>query len=472
MRPTILCAFACALLAAALPVCADPAAAQEKVPAAGLLPATEDFRLPNGMRVILLADHEAPLVSVDARVVGGSVEDEPGKAGATDLLATLLAKGAGDRGSAEFHEAVDFVGGSFGTGAGRRWISVAAEFLKKDADLELELVSDALRRPLLPASEFEKERALAIDGIRQSKQDPRDIIRLYHAHTFFGAHPFAKPSGGDETSLAALTLDDVKAVAARTLGPSRTWLAVAGDFEPSAMRRKIEARFGDWSAQVADPAPVPKLERPAGKVLLVDAPQSLQTYFRFGQLGFDWSDPDYPARDVADTILGGLFTSRLNKALRIDSGLTYGASSRFDDWTQGTFFVASYAEVAKGEEAMQMAFDVTSKFLAGGITQAEFDASRAYIKGQFAPGTIETAAQAASQILDLEIAGLPRDVVGKLLARIDALTLADVNRVIRERYPSKDWVWTVVGPADKLRESMAKRGPVTECKLADPGFGP
>jgi len=458
---------------------APPPAAQSSPPARpsaasrGLLPKSEDFRLANGVRVFLVADHRAPIVDVQVRVAGGSVEDPVGKEGAADLAATLLAKGAGDRDAAAFHEAVDFVGGTFGSDCARRWISVSAEFLKGDVDLELELVADALMRPKLDAAEFDKERKFAIDGIREAKQDPRDIIRLYQAHWFFDGHPYARAVGGDENSLAALTIDDVKSAAARTLAPSRTWMAVAGDFEPSEMRKKIEARFGAWSSTVAEPSPVAPVAAPHARgVLLVDFPSSLQTYFRFGQLGFDWKDPDYAARYVANTILGGRFTSRLNKTLRTDSGLTYGAGSSFDDATQGVFGVASYTEVAKSAQAIDMAVDVTSKFLAEGMTAAEFESARAYIKGQYAPDNVETAAQQASMILALDFDGVPRDVVDKLFVRLDALTLDDVNRVVKQRFPSKDWAWTMIGPAAQLREYAKKFGAVTECKLTDAGYGP
>jgi len=453
-----------------------PAAPDRAPPSAaprGLLPASEDFRLANGVRVFLVPDHRAPLVNVEVRVAGGSCEDEPGREGAGDLLATLLAKGAGGRDAEAFHEAVDFVGGTFESGGARRYLTVDAEFLKADTDLEMELVADALQRPKLDAEEFKKERDFAVDGIRQAKQDPRDIIRLYHAHWFFGSHPYARAVSGDETSLAALTLDDVKAAAARTLAPSRTWIAVAGDFEPAEMRKRIGARFGSWQANAAAPPAVPPVAAPKDRgVLLVDFPSSKQTYFRFGQRGFDWKDPDFAARFVANTILGGRFTSRLNKSLRTDAGLTYGASSLFDDSTQGTFSVGSYTEVPKSRELIDMAVEVTSKFMAEGLTAEEFESARTYLKGQYAPENVETAAQQASMILSLEFDAVPRDVVDKLFSHLDALTLADVNRVVKERFPSKDWAWTVLGPAATLRDYVKKFGNVTECKLEDPGFGP
>jgi predicted Zn-dependent peptidase len=438
------------------------------------LPASTDFRLANGMRVFLVPHAKTPLVSFQVRVGGGSVEDPAGKEGAADVLAALLSKGAGDRDAKAFEDAVEFVGGSFGSDAARRWISVSAEFLSRDADLGIELLGDALMRPKLDAKEFEKARGLAIDGIASARQEPNSIIGRYYGAWLFAGHPFARPTGGDEKSLAAVTLDDVKSAAARTLGPGRVWLAVAGDFDAAEMRKKLEARFGGWSAKTADPTPVPKFggAKEIG-ALLVDMPGSLQTYFRFGNLGIDWSHPDYPARTVANTMLGSRFTSRLNKALRTDSGLTYGASSRFDDASQGAFVVSSFTATDVTRKTIDMAVDVYSKFVKDGMTQDELDSSRRYIEGQFATSTIETADQSASMILELEFDGLPRDLVDKYFERIDALKLDDVNRVIRERFPAPDaMTWVVIGQADKLRDYVKEFGKVTECKLADPGFGP
>jgi predicted Zn-dependent peptidase len=441
--------------------------------ARSLLPRSEDFRLANGLRVFLVENHETPLVSLEVRVAGGSVEDPAGRQGAASLLSRLLGKGAAGRDAAAFHEAVDFVGGAFGVSCAQRWIRVDAEFLSKDQDLALELTCDVLMRPRLDASEFAKERGVALDALAQAREQPNAVLPLYHAQWTFAGNPYARPVSGDEASLAALTLDDVKAAAARTLGPSRTWLAVAGDFDPAAMRRKVEARFGAWDAKVADPAPVPRWE-PAKEpgVLLVDFPSSLQAYFRFGGPGIDWRHPDYAARTLANSVLGVQFTSRLNRALRTDSGLTYGAGSAFDDDAWGAFHVATYTRVATTREAIEMALGVVRKFVKDGISQAELDSARRYIQGQFAPATVETADQAASMILALEFDGLPRDLVDGYFARLDALKLEDVNRVIRAHFPSEPFAFTVIGPAEKVRDFVGTLGKITECKLADPGFGP
>jgi len=437
------------------------------------LPRSVDFALPNGVLVHLVPDARAPLVSVHARLAGGALEDPEGREGTAELLAALLAKGAGARDAKAFQEAVDFVAGTFDAGAETRWIAIHAEFLREDTDLLLELVADVLRRPRLDAAEFEKERGKALDGLTAAREDPESLLPLYWRAFLFRGHPYARVA--DEASLPRVTLDDVKALAARVLRPSRLRIAIAGDFDADTMRRKVEARLGDWAGAPGDAAPA-AAPRPApvgkGRVLLVDLPEALQTYFRFGDISVDWSSPDYPARQVANTILGGRFTSRLNSELRIRRGLTYGAASGFDDARGGAFAVRTYTQMMSSRLCMETALAVYREFVAKGMTPEELASARAYIQGQYAPGTIETASQAAAMILALEFDGIPRDLVDRYFERLDALTLEEVNGFIGRGFPASGLTWVVIGRAAGLREFVASLGEVSECRLSDPGFGP
>jgi predicted Zn-dependent peptidase len=449
-------------------------------PAASVrLPETIDFVLENGLRIHLLPNHEVPLVYFGARIDGGGLTDPAGKEGACALMARLLERGAGGRDANAFQEAVDFVGGTFSTTAGWRWVDVEAEFLSADAPLALELLADALRRPRLDADEFEKARGLASDAISAARDQPNELLPTYWNAWLFAGHPYARPPGGDETTLSRLTLDDIRQSAATALSPRRTRLVVAGAFDPQVIRGLIAERLGDWAA--ASPAPVSidagrdaglVSVAPGSRVLLVDKPDALQTYFRFGHMGSDWSHPDYAARYVANTILGGRFTSRLNTALRIDSGLSYGAGSGFDDALQGAFAVRTYTATATSREALELARDVYLRFVEDGLTQAELESAVTYIQGQYAPDQLETSAQAAGMLLDLSSDGLSRDVVDGFFGRLDALTLDEVNRVIREHFPSQSLLWVVIGQAEHLRPIVGQFGDVTEIQLTDPGFGP
>jgi DNA-directed RNA polymerase len=239
------------------------------------------------------------------------------------------------------------------------------------------------------------------------------------------------------------------------------------------LRAAIEKRFGEWKPG-ASPAGVPATSTPkAGRVLLVDKPDALQTYFRFGGSGIPWTHADYPARYLANTILGGRFTSRLNQVLRVENGLTYGAGSGFNDALDGLFHVSTYTETSKSRACMELALSTYLEFCTDGMTQTELDSARNYVKGQYAPGTVETAEQSAGMLVALATDGLSRDVVDGLFARFDALTLDQVNATIRSAFPKREALsWVVIGQAAALKDIVSTFGAVRNVPLAGPGFAP
>ncbi len=451
-----------------------PIAAPEPLAIEVRLPPRQLHTLKNGLRVLLVPRPGVPLVHFQARLLGGALEDPAGQEGATALLAALLLKGAGERDAAAFQEALERAGGTSAAGVSTRWARLELELPARDRALGLELLADALRRPRLDPAELTRERGLALDALAAARDEPNEVIATYWRSWLFRGHPFARPPGGSEGSLARVDAEAIRAAAARVLAPERTWLAVSGAFEPAAMLSALEAAFGDWKAaddpEAADPPKPTRAEE--ARVLLVDKPDALQTYFRFGELGFDWSDPDYPARALANTVFGGRFTSRFNTALRIEGGLSYGAYSGFDDTLAGAFAARSYTSTATSRQALELARDVYARFVREGIDRGELASAREYLKGQFAPGALETAPQAADLLLELQLAGLGPDLIDRFFQRLDALTLDQVNRVIKERFPREALCWVIIGRATELREVAAELGEVVEVELAEPGFGP
>lgn len=458
-----------ASLVAAVALAATPA-----VHAAGVrLPEVTPIQLDSGVRVLLLPDPEVPLITLHARILGGSAEDPVGREGTASLLARLLKRGTYSLDAEAFQEAVEFEGGTFETSASTRWIEIDADFPSKAADRALDLLTDVLLNPSLLRRELRRERGRAIDEVRASREQPSTVIRSYAQAWLLGDHPWARPSSGDETTLPRVRLGDVRNLARRQVVGSRTWLAIAGDFDPEAMKARVTETLGSWRDVGEAPASVqPPSRRDEARVLLVDKPGSLQTYFRFGDVGAHWSHPDYPIRMLANTILGGRFTSRLNTALRVKSGLTYGAWSFFVDALGGPFWVSTYTATKTSRQAIEMARDVVKTFLDEGITADELASARAYIQGQYAPDHVETSAQVADMLLDLAMDGLGNETIDTLFDRLDGLTVDEVNAALPQLFPADRHSWVLIGQADKLRELAAELGAVTETSLAQPSFTP
>jgi len=439
------------------------------------LPAFQRVTLANGAELVLMEKHDTPLVSLAAVVRGGALGDPAGKEGTASLFAELTQKGAGTRDSAQFAEAIESAGGALGAGVGNESLSISASFMAKDADLMIGLVADALMRPRLSQDEFSKARTLAIQSIAAAKDsDPRALIGEYGDAWLFHGHPYGRAVDGSESTLATVTLDDVKRYYADYVGGDRLILAVVGDFSAPDMQRKLETAFGGWrKAEATLPVVAAPAKLQGRRVLLVDKPGATQTYFWLGNVGASRTDPARTSQSVVNTVFGGRFTSMLNTELRIKSGLTYGASSGFDRSTQpGAFSIGSYTQTAKTTDAIDLALATLDRLHQDGLDAAALASSRSYMLGQFPP-SIETNGQLAGRLTDLVFYGLGPEDVDQYATRVRSVDAVIAKETTATAFPtSKDLAIVLIGDAGKIRDAVKKYGPVTEMKLADLQFYP
>jgi predicted Zn-dependent peptidase len=459
-----------AALAAALAL-ALPAAAAEGVK----LPDHRTVKLGNGATLLLMERHDVPMVSLDLIVRGGALGDAAGKEGSAALLAELVTKGAAGRDGTAFADAVDGVGGQLDAYAGREVFGISADFMARDLDLMIELVADALIRPRLAPEEFDKARQRAIEGLAAAKDgDPRGLVGSYGYAWLFGGHPYGRPRDGDERSLAALTLGDLAAYQRDQLGGDRLIVAVVGDFRSKVLEARLAKAFGGWRKAAAPLAAAPAPQRITGRrVLLVDKPGATQSYFWLGNVGVDRKDPELPAQDLVQTVFGGRFTSMLNTELRIKSGLSYGARASLDRYLRpGAASIMSYTKTESTVAALDLAIATLERLKAEGIAPEMLESAKAYVLGQFPPD-LETAPQLADKLTELALHGLAHDDVDGYGARVRGASAEQVARAVREAFPAPaDLAIVVIGDAAKVREQVAKYGPVTEMKVSDPGFAP
>ncbi len=436
------------------------------------LPPYDAVKLDNGMTLLLMAHHEVPIVSLNLIVKTGSVADPAGKAGVATLVGDLLRKGTLTRSSEQISTELDFIGARFNVNAGPDYTSVNAEFLRKDLRKGVELVADIVGNPTFPPEEVAKLIAQHRDGLRSAKDSANRVIGSYFNAYVFGAHAYGRPVAGDEASIQSISRDDIRTFHERHYSPENMILAAVGDFSIGEMQGLVEEYFGPWPrrshAAVSIDAPRPV---EASRILLVDKPDSTQTYFNIGTLGVNRTHPDRVPIGVVNTAFGGRFTSRLNTALRVDSGLTYGAGSRFSLLRHaGTFLISSYTRNDTTEAAIDLALRVLTDLHEEGIGREELESVKTYIKGQF-PTRIETSDRLASTIAQLEFYGLDAGDIDNYYAKIDAVSVADARRVVGEYFPLDNLVFVLVGKADEIETAVAKYGTALDRKLiTDPGF--
>jgi len=438
------------------------------------LPPHEKVVLKNGLTLLLMEKHGVPMVSLAAIVKTGSVADPAGEEGLAAVTAGLLRKGTAKRTAQKFAEDLDFIGGSFAADSGADFTSISAEFLSKDLDKGLDLFSDAVLHPAFLQPEVDKILAQDIDGVKAAKDEAQSVALTYYYGYLFAKHPYARPDGGDELSLARIKRDAIARFYETNYAPGNTILAVAGEFNAAQMRGKIEQAFANWS--VKTPA-LPAVTAPAmvkgQRLLLIDKPDSTQTFFVIGNIGTAENEPDRVAIRVVNTIFGGRFTSELNEALRVESGLTYGAEAFFDSRKQpGAFAIYSYTKNESTTQAIDLALQVLAKLHKEGVTPEQLTSAKAYIKGQFPP-SIETSGQLARRIAGNEFYGLGDDEINQMEARIDAVTPAMAKQVIAKHFPADNLVFMLIGKASEIGPAVQKYAKQQDSrKISDPGFWP
>ncbi len=450
------------------------AAEQPKTGSGVKLPPYKTVTLKNGMTVMLMERHQVPLISMNYIVKSGTVADPTGKEGLASITASLLRKGTKARSADQISEALDSVGATYAASASLDYSSGRAEFMKKDIAGGLELFADLLMNPTFPDDEVKKIVAQRIDGLKGAKDSAQGVIASYYNAFLFGSHPYARPSTGDEKSLATITRDDVAKFHTGNYVPANILLAVVGDFNTTEMEKLVTERFGSWSAAGKPSAPsLTPAKAVAGKrMLLVDKPDSTQTYFMVGNVGVARNNPDRVAIDVVNTLFGGRFTSMINTALRIKNGLTYGASSDFDERkVPGPFYINSYTRNATTEKALDMTLDVLHQLHEKGITEEDLASAKAYIKGTTPPEMLETSDQLAAVLTQIHFYGLGDSEINDYYQKIDAVTLADAKRVIATYYPEQNLTFVLIGKASEIAPVVKKYAPEMKTKvITEPGF--
>jgi zinc protease len=436
------------------------------------LPPYKKVKLKNGMTLLLMEQREIPIVSFNFIVKTGSTADPAGREGVASIVAELLRKGTKTRSADQLSADLDYIGGQFGAAAALDYASGRAEFLKKDLNTGLNLFADAMLNSAFPQDEVTKLLKQRLDGVRAAKDRAQGVIGSYFNAYLFGDHPYGRPTGGDEKSLAAITREDVVRFYDAYYTPSNTILAAVGDFNAAEMERMLAEKFGGWAAKDAPAVSLPEpVSAQGNRLLLIDKPDSTQTFYQIGNLGVARNNPDRVYIRVVNTLFGGRFTSMLNDALRISSGLTYGAGSSFtQNRARGQFVISTFTRNETTEKAIDMTLDVLKRLHAQGISETDLKSAKAYIKGQFPP-QIETTDQLASQIAQLEFYGLDEREINDFYAKIDAMTIDDARRVIKQYFPLDNLVFVLIGKASEIESVAKKYAPRMDTKsINQPGF--
>ncbi|WP_394687326.1 M16 family metallopeptidase [uncultured Xanthomonas sp.] len=433
-------------------------------------PTLQRATLRNGTTVILAERHEVPVVQFSYEFQGGYSADQGRKPGTANFTMGMLDDGAGERDALAFADAAEALGASLAAGAALDGSNAYLSALKENLAPSLALYADMLRRPRFAPNEIERVRASWIASIRQEKAQPNGVAMRVLPPLLYGVgHPYAMPfSGiGTEAAIAALQREDLVDFHRDWVRPEHATLIVVGDTTLAEIVPLLDAQFGDWKGEGTAPSvPVPaRVARPAKpRVYLIDQPGAVQANLFASELVPPTTDPAAVRFDIANGVIGGDFTSRLNMNLRENKHWSYGArSGAASALGQRPWTASAPVQIDKTAPALQEMYKEISAFASGKAPPTAEEVARIRnIQTLSLPGAYETASAVMGAIGGIVRYGRPDDYVFKRKAEIEAMTPAQVREAASMLDPNT-LTWVVVGDLKQIEATVRalKLGEVT-----------
>ena len=435
------------------------------------VPPYQKFKLKNGLTVYLMEQREVPLINVSVVFDAGAVQDGT-RYGLANMTADALLFGSANYTKSQLEEKIEYVGATVDTYAGKEVAKLSASFTVKDQDLLFNIIQEVTTKPTFDQAEFDKYKGRQLLQLTQQKESPRAVVNSYFDQFVYAAHPYANPVSGTPMAVSAITANDARQFYQKNYTADRAAIAVVGDFNTADMKKRITTLFGSWKTAVATS---PKLTEPTvtfdkSRVLLVNKDDARETTFLIGGKGITRNNPDYIPVTVVNTILGGRFTSWLNDALRVNSGLTYGANSRFGTYrNSGTFAISTFTKVSTTTEAIDMAVQVLDSLHKMGIDEKTLTSAKNYVKADFPPN-YESAGSLADLLTDMFSLGFDESFINNFQKNVDGLTVARTRQIIDQYFPKNNLQFVLIGKAETIRDKVKKYGTVTEKEIKAEGF--
>ncbi|GGM29881.1 MULTISPECIES: M16 family metallopeptidase [Micromonospora] len=408
--------------------------------------------LPSGLRVLTEAIPATRSVSFGVWVGVGSRDETGPQAGAAHFLEHLLFKGTHKRTALDISAQIEAVGGETNAFTTKEYTCYYARVLDDDLPLAVDVMCDLVADSLIEPADVETERGVILEEIAMHDDEPGDEVHDLFARIVYGNHPLGRLISGTEQTVTPMTRRQIQAFYRRRYVAPQIVVAAAGNLDHATVVRLVRQalRGTPMDTDAATPAPCRphtpgvRTRRPA---TLVEPKETEQAHVLLGCPGIDRRDERRFALGVLNNVLGGGMSSRLFQEIRERRGLAYSVYSYASQYADTGLF-AVYAGCAPGKlgEVLKLTRAELARVATDGMTEAEVARGKGMSKGSFVLGLEDTGSR-MSRLGKGEL--LYGDVVpvDQLLARVDAVTVEDVNALAAELL-ARPMSLAVVGPFD------------------------
>jgi len=419
-------------------------------------PQTTSQKLANGLTLWLVPRRGFPKVSYALAVRGGLAADPQDRPGLAELLTATINQGTATRTARQIAEELQAAGGDLSANAGIESIVITTSVLASNAETGLAVLADIVRNATFPDDEVDLAKINAADHLQEQESDPSFLAERALARVLFAQHPYGVTSLTQD-AIAKTTAQELRREYARRFRPDQAILVVVGDFDVMKMVASAESLLGNWA--VPSTPPVPAVEKPSlvppHAVFFVDRPDSVQTTIALGSLGPTEGSADYAATQVANTLFGGMFGSRLTLNIREDKGYTYSPGSFLTPRrTVGSFQIwAAVRNEVTGATINEIAYEL-NRMATTSPSEEELLHAQRYLVGNQA---IDLQAQdsVGRSLARLWVLGLPPEELGRESERIGKVTIRDVDKAAAQYFPAARQAIVAVGVEKVIRDQLA-----------------
>ncbi len=430
--------------------------------AGGVRLASESRVLDNGLQLVVVENRELPFVSLSLQLPVGSFTEDPARPGTASMATSMITRGTMVRDAEALALELERNGISLSAGADHDSASVSASCLTEDLERAIKLLAEVVAVPRFDDKEFATLRDQTATGKAIEEKSPAAMAARAFARALWGEHPYGRPADGTSEDIKRLDPDVLRDWWERFVRPEQAVLYVAGDVSIDEAEALAARTIANWEVEgEAVDVPLPPLVAPgARRIVLVDKPGAIQSEIIAGHEGITRRHARYAPGVVLSQIFGGSFSSRLNDVLRVQKGLTYGASGGLSsDRFGGEFRVRTFTKTPTTAETVQAVIDEVARMRDEPPSAKELGDAVSYITGSFA-GSLETPQAVASRLWSLRLEGLPEDWWDGYLKRIASTRAQDVSETAADLLDPERLLIVVVGDAAVVKDELERIAPV------------
>jgi len=422
-------------------------------------PQADDYRteLSNGLVVYIAEDHEIPWFNASLLVRTGPFLEPRNKIGVSSLTSRIMREGGTTSMTGEeINDRMDFLAGSV--------TATSLSIHTRHLDEGMRIWMDILQNPAFPEDKLRRQKESALVQIRNRNKNVSTV----------GSRAFSDLVYGEDSPINARQTEAiVNGFVRRDLiswhrkywGANNAILIVAGDFNKAEMMEKLQATFGRWSDAEEAVPPIPEITQAAEAGVYMIEPEVIpnQGVIRIGHVGLMQDDPDYPAVDLMNYILGGgSFSSRITKIVRSDNGLAYSTGSRFSGGSlyPGTFTANCQTKNSTVVFAAQLMLNEIERIRNEPVPEEDLEFARTarinafpamFAGGRGRGGGGASISRTLSNFANLEFNGRPMDYYDRYVERYEAVTIDDITRVAQKYLRPENLIIMVAGNIEECR---------------------